>query len=240
MRALITRPEEDAGPIAAELAARDIEPVIEPLLTIEPIADAAVSLDGVQAVLVTSRNGVRALAAAISARDIPVFAVGESSAALAREMGFEHVLSAAGDNRALEALAADRLDPGDGALLHASGKAAAGDLAGALGRRGFDVRRTMLYEAVAATVLSERVRALIAGHEVELALFFSPRTAETFVILVRDAGLESACKFVTGVCLSPAVTQKLEGVAWRALLVAERPDLEAMTAAVDAAAASRT
>ncbi len=72
MLALITRPVEDAEPLAALLAARGVVAVREPLLAIRPAAGAAPDLDGVQAVLFTSANGARAFAAAAARRDLPV------------------------------------------------------------------------------------------------------------------------------------------------------------------------
>ncbi len=141
MRALITRPKEDSTAIAERLEELGIEPLIEPLMTIEKVDGAEIDLDGVQAILLTSRNGVRALADATSRRDVAVYAVGDSTAELARENGFAAVESAGGDSESLAALVRARLKPGDGALLHAAGAAVAGDLAGALAHDGFDVRR---------------------------------------------------------------------------------------------------
>ena len=45
MRALVTRPKEDATLLAEALRARGVEPVLEPMLHIEPIADARVDLN---------------------------------------------------------------------------------------------------------------------------------------------------------------------------------------------------
>ena len=239
MRALVTRPREDADEISRLLRARGIEPVAEPLLTIEPVPKAKIALDGVQALLATSRNGVRAVAAATPVRDIPVFAVGASTAALAREAGFATVESADGDSDALEALVAARLDPGRGALFHGAGKAVAGNLAEGLSDRGFEVRRAVLYDAVPAAALSPSVEKSLRQGGFDLVLFFSPRTAETFVILLRDAGLETACTSVTGICLSSAVAQQLGDLTWRALSIAERPNMGSMIAAVDAWLARR-
>ncbi|MCH7544423.1 MAG: uroporphyrinogen-III synthase [Proteobacteria bacterium] len=93
MRALITRPREDARGLAELLGRRGIECVIEPLLTIEPVKDAKIDFTGVQAVLLTSANGARALAAwdagesAGAWRDLAVFTVGEATASAAREAG---------------------------------------------------------------------------------------------------------------------------------------------------------
>jgi uroporphyrinogen-III synthase len=233
VRALVTRPSDDADQIAAVLRARGIEPVFEPLLAIAPVPAPNLDLTGVQAILVTSRNGVRALAAATARRDVAVFAVGDATAQAAREHGFTTVESAQGDVEALARLAVARLDPKAGPLVHAAGQAVAGDLSGRLAERGFAVRREVLYEASPATALSGATRDLLASGGVGLALFFSPRTAQTFASLVVDAGLADKCRGIAAVCLSDAIAARLGGLPWRTVGVAARPDLPALIAAID-------
>src|SRR5436190_3350578 len=130
MRILLARPREDAERLAPKLTGRGHEVLIEPLINIVPVPGANVPLDGVQAVLFTSANGARAFSTASDRRDLQVLAVGEATAEAARGLGFANVESAGGDARDLARLARDRLDPANGALLHAAGSAVAGDLAG--------------------------------------------------------------------------------------------------------------
>ncbi len=137
MNVLVTRPEADAAALAEELAARGHSAVIEPLFTIVAGPEAALDLSGVQAVALTSANGARALAGRTARRDLPVFAVGDATAAAARAAGFAEVESAGGDVALLAALIASRLDPGAGPVLHAAARRVAGDLKGRLEQAGF-------------------------------------------------------------------------------------------------------
>lgn len=234
MRALVTRPREDAEPLAGLLRERGIEPVIEPMLTIAPCATGGVDLDGVQALLVTSANGARALAAATPARGLPVFAVGEASARAARAAGFAAVTSAGGDVETLAQVVAAALDPKGGALLHAAGGAVAGDLAGRLGGGGFEVRRAVLYEAHTAEALSPAAAEALRRGGIDMALFFSPRTASTFVTLAVKAEVAAACRKVTAFCLSPAVAEAARELPWRRVRCAARPELAALLEEIDA------
>jgi uroporphyrinogen-III synthase len=233
MHALITRPEEDAQPLAEALRARGLTVTVEPLLSVAPVAGASVDLAGVQALLFTSANGARALAALSPRRDLPVLAVGDASATVARSLGFVAVTSAAGNVEDLARLAQDQLDPARGALLHVAGSAVAGDLAGRLAAAGFETRRAVLYEARAADRLSPETRRRLAQGELDWVLFFSPRTAATFVELARAAGLKSDCARATALCLSPAVAAAASALPWRAVESAARPDLSAMLEMVD-------
>ncbi|MEO5372700.1 MAG: uroporphyrinogen-III synthase [Alphaproteobacteria bacterium] len=232
VRALVTRPGEDAGTLAGLLAARGLEVAFEPLLAIE-ILPQPVDLGGVQAILVTSANGARALAACTAERDLPVFAVGDASARAARALGFTSVDSADGDVAALAALVTRRLRPEAGALFQAAGSVVAGDLGGDLARAGFAVRKVRLYEARTATALSPATATLLRQGGLDLALFYSPRTAATFVDLVRRVGLENGVASISAYCLSEAVRSTLVALPWRIARVAVRPDQEALLALLD-------
>ena len=196
LTALITRPEEDARPLAEALAARGVATVIEPLLAIRPLpeaaSDLAKDLAGVQALLFTSANGARAFAELSPRRDIGVLAVGDATASAARGLGFTAVESAGGDVQALARLVKQRLKPAGGPLLHAAGSAVAGDLAEILAADGFDLRRRMLYESATATALSPETIAALKQGRIDLVLLFSPRTAVTFAELAQAAAVDAS------------------------------------------------
>lgn len=238
-RALVTRPHAEAESLAAALAARGIEAVVEPLMEIHRYAAAALDLAGVQAVLCTSGNGVRAAARATGERNLPLLAVGDATAARARAEGFAVVASAAGTADDLVDLAAARLRPEGGRLLHVAGTVAAGDLAGALRARGFAVDRVALYEARPATALSpSTLRALRQG-EIDFALFFSPRTAAVFAKLAVDAGIAACCATIAAVAISPAALAPLAALPWRERRAAARPDQPSLLASLDALVAEQ-
>jgi len=248
LRALITRPEEDAAPLAAALIQRGIETSIESLLSIRTLPEADVDLTGVQAILFTSANGVRAFAELAAAkgpaewREIPVFAVGDATARTARAAGFAQVSSAAGNVESLAELIAAKLDPQKGALFHAAGSAVAGDLAGLLGGRGFELRRSMIYEAHPAERLSPSTVEALEQGGFDLILFFSPRTAATFASLTQAAGGKAVegCRRAAALCLSPAVASVVSALPFRAVESADHPDLPSMLQLVEKMAGTDT
>ncbi|HEX9808158.1 MAG TPA: uroporphyrinogen-III synthase [Alphaproteobacteria bacterium] len=228
MNVLVTRPEPEAVAIAADLAARGHTAVIEPLLAIVARPEAEVDLSGVQAVALTSANGARALAQRTARRDLPVFAVGDATAAAARAAGFAEVESAGGDVALLAALIAFRLDPGAGPVFHAAGRQVAGDLKDRLEQAGFAVRRAALYHAVASTAFSPETAAALRDGRIDAALFFSPRTGRTFVRLLAESRHAQVCGRMVAVCLSAAVAEEIDRLPWRALLIAAQPTQAAL------------
>jgi uroporphyrinogen-III synthase len=231
LRALVTRPRNEAATLAILLAERGIEAVIEPMIEIIDRAALLPDLTGVQAILCTSANGVRALARASGARGVPVFAVGDATARAAWAAGFGRVESADGNVEDLARLVAARLRPGEGRLLRVAGSEIAGDLAGRLGAAGYAVDRAVLYEARAATALSSSTAALIGCSEIELALFFSPRSAAIFARLAVPvaAGLRAAAAF----SISAAADAALCDLPFRERLVAAAPTQAALLSRID-------
>lgn len=233
----MTRSPDDAAPVVEALRARGIEAVTAPMLRIEPEPGAAArlagALAGVQAVLFTSANGVRAFAQASERRELPAYCVGDASAAAARLIGFRGVASAEGAEADLAVLVAARLAPGNGPLVHAAGAVTAGDLPAELGAKGFSVRRIALYRAVPAAEFAPETAAALRRGEIDLALFFSPRGADTFVRLATGGGMAELSRGMVAVCLSRHVAAPLSGLDWRATAIAAAPNLAAMMAALD-------
>jgi uroporphyrinogen-III synthase len=233
LRALVTRPREEAESLIAALAIRTIEAIVEPLIGVHYQPPQALDLNGVQAILCTSANGVRTMARASGERGMPLLAVGDATAARARMEGFGSVESAGGDIGDLARLAAARLRPQDGALLHVAGNVVAGDLAGLLRAQGFTVERRVLYEARAADALSPAAVDSLRAGAIAFALFFSPRTAAIFAKLAGDAGVGECCARVTAVSISGAADAALAGLPWRDRRIAERPNQPALLDALD-------
>jgi len=113
IRALITRPAQDSAPLASELERRGVEVFLSPMLTITLAGEAMPDLAGMQALLFTSANGVRAFARLSAERRFPVFAVGDRTATVAREEGLTAIRSADGDVEDLIALTQTQLSPAD-------------------------------------------------------------------------------------------------------------------------------
>ncbi len=228
MRLMVTRPAADAAPLAQRLARLGHDVILEPLLEIGFRDHVRPDLGGVAAVLATSANGVRALARMSARRDLPVLAVGDATARAAREAGFERVASAAGTVERLAALVVETRSPSDGCLLHVAGTRVAGDLQELLSARGFLVRRVVGYHAKTSEGLSAAGAEAVAAGDIDGVLFFSPRTARTFVSLALKAGLGDACRRVTVYCLSAAVAERAversDDLGWRRVAVAARPD----------------
>lgn len=133
---LLTRPREQSLAFATALERvlpGRFQALVAPMLAIAPTG-APIALDGIQALLFTSANGVAQFAAQSPERGLPALCVGAMTTEAARRAGFA-ATSAEGDVAALARLARDAWRPG-GTFLHVRGRHAAGDLVAALGAWG--------------------------------------------------------------------------------------------------------
>ncbi len=239
MKILVTRPEPDASRLAERLRTLGHDPVVEPLMSadyLEGPEDFPGALKGSQAIAFTSANGVRALARCHKERRLPVFAVGDATAAAARQEGFDPVYVAAGDVDHLAADIAARLDPGAGSIVHIAGSVVAGDLQGELATRGFQVDRHVLYAMTASASLSPEVIARITEASLDAVLVYSPRSGRILVDLINKAGLQGACQAITCYCLSANVTAAVANLPFANCVVAATPDEAALMALLEAGA----
>ncbi len=230
-RLLLTRPSEDSRQFSELLIEQGFDVVTEPLLEIIPFPVEAIDISGVQALLATSANGMRAAAAHAFPRTLPVYAVGESTGQEAQRLGFSTVFWAGGDVVSLGELVRRSLDPCRGKLVHVAGTHVAGDLAGDLGKAGFDVRREVLYEARPVQRLGSETIEALQGNKypaIDGVLFFSPRTGATFAKLIDTHGLVGCIRNLTAFCLSAAVARQIEELPWREILIAKRPERSAL------------
>ena len=84
---IVTRPRAQAGALIEALRSRGFEPVVFPLLEIEPIDDGPIDLTGYDWVIVTSANGAEELARRRQGELPRVAAIGPQTAAVLRERG---------------------------------------------------------------------------------------------------------------------------------------------------------
>ena len=235
MRLLVTRPEPECERTAALLRGRGHDVLLVPLLRIEPLVDAELGAGPWAAVLFTSANAVRAVAAHRRFRDLarlPVYTVGLRTQAAAAAAGFASIVSADGDVEALVRLTASKPPVADLPLLYCAGEERAGDLAGALHLRGLRVETALVYRAVMVADLTPDVRAAFVQGTIDAVLHYSARTAAAFVAAAAMAGIRDLSIQTRHLCFSAQVALPLAAAGAKAIEVASEPNEQALLALI--------
>ncbi|MYZ50496.1 uroporphyrinogen-III synthase, partial [Propylenella binzhouense] len=216
MRLVVTRPEPDGGRTARLLEALGHSVILSPALAIHPDPGVRLPVRRFQAVLVTSANAVRALAARHDAdflKAVPLLAVGDQTAVEAKRSGFPAARSAGGSAEELIALAAGCLSPAGGPLFYAAGETTSTDLAGRLRALGFEVESRAVYRADPEPRLAPAAAEAIAAGTVDGILFHSRRSAAAFALAARAARLVPLPEAVACYCLSERVAEPVRPIA---------------------------
>ena len=229
---LVTRPHPQAMQFAAQLRSAfgdTVAPLISPLLAPRFLWPTLPN-GSFGALILTSQTGVTA-AAGLRERhkSLPnrAFCVGDQTAALAREMGFD-ATSAAGDAQDLLQMLVRAGH--EGPFLHLHGQDVTGDLKAALAAKGVMAQGCAVYAQVEQP-LGKKALALINGPLRFCAPLFSPRSARLFVAAL---GVTTCRAPLQVVAMSLAVADAIPAGIAASIVIADHPDAASMVAAVGA------
>jgi uroporphyrinogen-III synthase len=220
---VLTRPEEASRRFLAAVemcAGGPVAHILSPAIEIESVAHGPLP-DGVVSVILTSEQAaLRARGAGVRA-GMKAWCVGDRTAEVARREGIEAV-SAGGDVEAL--IAAILKARPEAPLVHIRGEQTTGDVSARLTKAGLLTHDLVVYRQKDFPLLSEVFEALAGGKTLVVPLF-SPRSAEAFL---RQAKPTAPLRVIA---MSQAVADKAAVCGALDILLAERPDLEAMALA---------
>jgi uroporphyrinogen-III synthase len=240
MRLLVTRPEPDATTLKTRLLAAGHAVTIEPLITITHDGTETPDIDGAQALIATSRNGLRAIARLPeieAAKPLPLFVVGPGTAATAATLGFQHIIKGPATARDLVPVIAEYAEVNSGPLVHLAGDALIYDFASDLKRLGFVVMAPVVYATQVASRFQSPTVASLRNGRFDGVLLLSPRTADVYLDLVRHHNLIEPARQLHYFCLSDAIKSRLAGLAALKIDVASAPNLQQLLALIPSPAA---
>ena len=245
VRVLVPRAPAQAQELADRVADLDGEPVVAPVLTIEPgdgpgLAAAVEELatGEVAVIALTSPNGVDALADAVAAagyggsvlrRAGTVAVVGAGTAArLARRLGVRPDLIPS--TATTEALG-EAIEPGTGRALLPRADLANPVLSRLLADKGYEPVEVVAYRTGRPDRLDPDVLARLEAGEVDLLAIASPSTARNLVTLLGDRPWSGRV-----VSIGPVTTAACERLGLTVALEASPHDLDGLVAALVTAA----
>ena len=214
---LVLRPEPGAAATLARATAAGFQAIAAPIFAIVPVAWDAPDMAAHDALMLTSANAVRHAGPTLARyRALPVYAVGEATAAAAIAAGFADVRAGSADIADLIALLAR---DGIARPLHLAGRDHR-----APAEAPFAIARRIVYAADPVTDLPAAARAALERGAI--ALLHSPRAATTFAALLMRDGIEPASVPVGAISAAAATGR------WKAVAIAAAPNDTALLAAV--------
>src|SRR4051812_16836091 len=246
MAVLVTRPQPDDEATASALRTRGFEVLRAPMLRFEPVPfhDDTDALYG--AIIVTSANALRAIAPHLEGSrllKLPLFAVGEHTAAAARDAGFAEVIAANGDAGALRdlvlAAVKSRQLKKASTLLYLAGADLARDLPGELGEKGFTVVTHTTYRMMPASDLPREICDAFVANRIKAVLHYSRRSARAFLDAARSGGVEISALALPQCCISTNVAAVLRDAGATQVIAAAEASENALFEALERALRTR-
>lgn len=226
MRIIVTRPLESAYPLTTRLQDLGHQVIIDPLIHITPI-DPDEVLKFFPAtfgtIVTTSQQAIRCLSNLTPQRDFPLWCVGDESAKIAKELGFQNVHAGQGSSEdLLDKLVTSISLPLDKPLIHVSGDVIRVDMVEALRAKGVPSQRVIVYRTQEATALSVETQNALKTSTLDAILFYSPRTGQIFQNLCQCAKLEPFCTTLNALCLSDSIKATILNLPWKNIRIAKK------------------
>lgn len=227
-RVLVTRPEPGASQTAERLRAAGFLPVALPLSETRslPVVSVPETFD---AVAVTSANAIRHASRALLGRlsGSRCYAVGERTAAAARQAGFADLVTGSGGAEALADTIVSTETPGT-VILYLCGRVRLPQFEEGLSAAGYHVHPVEIYDTVGMDHESDTISRLLDQQPVDAVLLYSVKAADAFARLSSRPKLGSLFKGARLFCLSPRVASAIGGRDGRQIHVAAEPNEEAL------------
>ena len=182
---LITRPIEDAKIIADLVTQKGYAAFTEPFLKVVFEETSLPDLKIYEALIFTSANGVRAFCDKAQERNLPIFTIGKNTAEAARQAGFKIITNADGDVDALTKILPENMS--EKPYLHIRGKHISRSLSPQ--NQDLSIDEKILYHTEKIEEISDECLEMICRGKFSHILFFSERTAESFVNYIRTQKL---------------------------------------------------
>jgi uroporphyrinogen-III synthase len=229
----LMRPIDEAQMSAGALEAMGYRPVLAPVIRIVGMG-AQPPESNLDAILATSARAFAFLSAEACIRlaRLPLFAVGEVTAAAARNCGLRGEQTIALDGPSLVPVLLARLSS-NGRLLYLAGQFRKTGIEESLAAAGVDLALLEIYRAEAAGDWSEAEAQGIRG--CAAALHYSRRSAALACEFARGSGIGAHFREALHVCLSRDVAEPLRRFGASAIVIASRPQEDALFAALQGA-----
>jgi uroporphyrinogen-III synthase len=216
MNILITRPLIDAEDLMEKFFAYGHKIIHLPTLKIFAIKTELLNPDNFDAFVFTSANAVRNLKLVNSNKNLHCFCVGSITEKIARLSGFMNTSSAGGTVNALKNLImiSDKVNKNSN-LAYFCGDNISYDLDLELIKEGLKIKKVINYSSEVISDLNVENKKLIENYPPDLIYIYSARSAESFVAIVKNYGLNPLVTQSTVMCISKKVANIFNSQEWK-------------------------
>lgn len=226
MRVLITRAEPAASRTADRLLGTGFDPVIFPLFELTDTGQ-ELSIADQNSIIFTSANAIEVLKRRgwkppNSLRT--AWCVGEQTASMAVELGFECVEKANGGGSSLAKMISESVDARQTSFLYPTTPDRSFDMPAALERHGAKVTQVEIYQTTKVSPDREKFQQQVQKCRDGAALVYSRRSGKHLAKCIEHLGDKSLTQSITIIGISQTATEPFHAQLWKGVYSSEKPD----------------
>ena len=225
MAVLLTRPEAQNHEIIPEIKAMGYQVVAEPMLEIKKLAQEPLKHRQGYGYIFSSVRAVENLDEIDSGiLAAPVLVVGEKTANALKKRGFQNILHVAPSAKQLQIHIDQTIQQLGHDWVYVSGR----DISHNFTIGENEISRYLVYSAEFTQNFTENLLSSLHNGTIDIALFYSVRTAENFINLIKQYAMQEKCASIHVICISTRTAEVLKDVQWKKLDIAQEKDHQHM------------
>ena len=219
MHILLTRPLEDSANLLIKF--KDLGHVVShlPVIKIRKIEYKEPNFNDYSAIIFTSSNAIKNLNIDSINKTIKCFCVGSVTEKFARRFGFQHVIAADGNVRALKQLIFQNCDKKDGKILYVSGEFIAFNLDKELTNEGYEISRIINYTVDHIDEFQNNVIEELKKNIPDIVYVYSENSAKSLLNIIKKYQLIDSWMNTNLMCIGEKTSAVLNDVKWKKIFL---------------------
>ena len=219
MHILLTRPLADCSNLIMRFKKLGHLVSHIPLIKIKNVEYIEPNFNDYSAIIFTSTNSVKNLNLININKTIRVFCVGSNTEKVARSHGFQNVISADGNVRALKELVLRTHDKKDGKLLYVSGEIISFELDIDLSNEGFEINRLINYSVEYNDEIKDDLIKELKKSIPDIVYIYSENSAKSFLNIIKTNHLIDSWMNTNLMCIGEKTSSVLNEVKWKKIFL---------------------
>ena len=219
MHILFTRPLEDSQELILKFKDLGHKVSHMPVIKIEKVEYEKINFEDYKAIIFTSANAIKFLDTKFIDKKIFCFCVGNSTEKKARSIGFQNVITADGNVRALQELILQNFNSAYGKMLYVSGEIISNNLDKNLVNLGYNVKRVVNYISKPNNQLDEEFMEKLKSNMPDIVYVYSQNSAPSFLKLINNYKLNDLWMNTNLMCIGEKSSTVLNKIKWKKIFI---------------------
>ena len=219
MHILLTRPLEDCSDLIIKFKKLGHSVSHFPLIKIKKMEYGEINFNDFSAIIFTSSNSIKNLKLDNINKTLKCFCVGSTTEKLARASGFQNVIAADGNVRALKELILQNHDKKDGKILYVSGELISFNLEEDLRKEGYDIIRIINYSVEYNDEIKDELIEELKKNIPDIVYIYSENSSKSFLNIIKKYQLIDSWMNTNLMCIGEKTSSVLNEVKWKKIFL---------------------